>query len=367
MDRQGRHAAQPRLPNDWQTIAKTGRAAGTNQSERPSKPAAGRPIWARNWPRGWAGTLALGHPAYVAKQKRSPDKSDFSDSQLLADLTRVGYLPRVYLPGGHERDLRQLVNHRQALVDSRRAVKLQHRRRPAAAAGEDRPERISRWSKAWIDYATGNSDLSADARWILEDLLDDLAHLNEKVLRTDARLREATANDQLVERLMEEPGIGEVTAWVLRAYIGSFDRFATGKQLSRYCGLSPCNATTGEKQADAGLIDGCNKLLRATLIQAAHRLVRTRRAGPDCTTRCVTAANPPAWSSPPWPIAGCADCITASWTGPTPRLSGKRKRCLKRKKRRIALKEMIAVQETEAELTSKRPEFVAVRSQPSWA
>ena len=102
-----------------------------------------------------------------------------------------------------------------------------------------------------------------------------VSKLNEKVLRTDARLRETTANDPLVERLMEEPGIGEVTAWVLRAYIGSFKRFATGKQLSRYCGLSPCNVSTGEKQADAGLIDGCNKLLRATLIQAAHRLVRT--------------------------------------------------------------------------------------------
>jgi transposase len=71
---------------------------------------------------------------------------------------------------------------------------------------------------------------------------------------------------------MDEPGIGEVPAWVLRAYIGNFKRFGSGKQLSRYCGLSPCNASTGARQADAGLIDGCNKLLRTTLIQAAHRL-----------------------------------------------------------------------------------------------
>ena len=36
----------------------------------------------------------LAHPGYVAKLKQSPDKSDYSDGRLLADLTRVGYLPR---------------------------------------------------------------------------------------------------------------------------------------------------------------------------------------------------------------------------------------------------------------------------------
>ena len=75
--------------------------------------------------------------------------------------------------------------------------------------------------------------------------------------------------------LKEQPGIGEVTAWVLRACIGEFSRFKTAKQLSRYCGLSPCNASSGKKVADSGLIDGCNKMLRMTIVQAAHRLIRT--------------------------------------------------------------------------------------------
>jgi len=81
--------------------------------------------------------------------------------------------------------------------------------------------------------------------------------------------------DKVVERLLKQEGIGEVTAWVLRAYVGRFDRFKTAKQLARYCGLSPCNASSGRKTADAGLIDGCNKLLRMTIVQAAHRLIRT--------------------------------------------------------------------------------------------
>jgi hypothetical protein len=42
--------------------------------------------------------------------------------------------------------------------------------------------------------------------------------------------------------------------------------------------LSPCNASSGSKVADAGLaglIDGCNPVLRRTIVQAAHRLIRT--------------------------------------------------------------------------------------------
>ncbi|MGF1633202.1 MAG: transposase [Phycisphaerae bacterium] len=76
-------------------------------------------------------------------------------------------------------------------------------------------------------------------------------------------------------RLRTIEGVGEVTAWWLRAQIGRFDRFRNGKQLSRYCGLSPRNASSGARKADAGLIDAANRQLRAVLVQAAHRLIRT--------------------------------------------------------------------------------------------
>jgi transposase len=273
LDRQGRRLLNRPCPNDWRAVAgavgplgRVGRAAveaccGAADLAEELRSNAG-------WP------LDLAHPGYVERMKRSPDKSDFTDGHLIADLCRVGYLPKVYLPSSYERDLRQLVNHRQSLVDQRRAAKLrvgallrEHRAKP--------PAKLSRWCKAWVAWARSAPELSAHARWVVADLLGEIAHLDKKVLAADARLRGATEGDPLAARLMDEPGVGEVTAWVLRAYVGRFDRFATGKQLSRYCGLSPCNASSGNRQADAGLVRGCNKLLRATLVQAAHRLIRT--------------------------------------------------------------------------------------------
>ena len=222
---------------------------------------------------GW--NVSLGHPAYIAKIKSSPDKSDYSDGRLLADLTRVGYLPRVWLAPANIRELRQLVNHRQRLVDHGRALKLQ----VGAVLREQRvkidKDRGARWSKAWTNGARDNERLSKHARWIVNDLLEDLLYNQGKIKLVETKLREATEGDRVVAKLMKQPGIGEVTAWVLRAYIGNFGRFKTAKQLARYCGMSPCNASSGKKVADAGLIDGCNKLLRLTVVQAAHRLIRT--------------------------------------------------------------------------------------------
>jgi transposase len=110
---------------------------------------------------------------------------------------------------------------------------------------------------------------------VVNDLLDDLAYADGKIRKADARLREATAGDKVVERLMAQDGVGEVTAWVLRAYVGDSARFRTAKQLARYCGLSPRNASSGNRTADGGLVDGCNKPLRTVVVQAAHRLIRT--------------------------------------------------------------------------------------------
>ena len=44
--------------------------------------------------------------------------------------------------------------------------------------------------------------------------------------------------------------------------------------MARYCGLSPRNASSGTRQADAGLIKAGSELLRAVIIEAAHRLIR---------------------------------------------------------------------------------------------
>lgn len=215
----------------------------------------------------------LAHPGFVSRMKQNPDKTDFTDAHLLADLERVGYLPRVWLAPLEVRELRRLVRYRRQLVEQRRNLKL--RIRALLRDQRVRCSHASPWTKRWMQWVATAETLSVQSHWIIERQLRGLKVVEQDIAEAEAHLREVTAKDALVQALPKSEGIGPVTAWTIRAEIGRFDRFRTGKQLARFCGLSPRNASSGSRQADAGLIQTGNRQLRATLMEAAHRMIRS--------------------------------------------------------------------------------------------
>lgn len=237
---------------------------------------------------GWSVDLA--HPGFVARMKQNPDKTDFTDAHLLADLERVGYLPRVWLAPQEVRELRRLVRYRQQLVDDRRDIKL----RISALLRDQRVrfDGANPWTKRWKEWITTTEEISEQSRWIIERQLTRLTSVVQSIAEVEAHLNDVTADDPLVRALQTEPGIGPVTSWTIRAEIGRFDRFRTGKQLSRFCGLSPRNASSGTRVADAGLIKTGNRQLRATLMEAAHRLMRFHPRWRDFTGELLQRGKP---------------------------------------------------------------------------
>jgi len=219
---------------------------------------------------GWSTSLA--HPGFVSRMKQSPDKSDRSDANVLADLGRVGYLPRVWLAPSYIRELRALDGLRDAIVADIRSCKLRIR----AALREQRVEEPQRgmraWTARWLLWLRETAALSAAGRFVVTMELGRLASLATSLSALERQMRTVTAGDRVVAALMEQPGIGTAIAWKLRARIGRFDRFRSGKQLARFCGLSPRNASSGQRQADGGLIRACDRSLRAMLLQAGHTL-----------------------------------------------------------------------------------------------
>ncbi len=239
---------------------------------------------------GWS--VSLAHPGFVSRMKQSPDKTDWSDARLLADLLRVDYLPKVWLAPEEIRRLRRLVRYREQLVDQRRNVKLRIR----ALLRDNRlrcPSDANAWTKPWRRWIAETDELVADDRWLMDQHLGELALLDEKVKEAEQRLEERAKNDAMIGRLMMLPGVGLITATTIRAEIGRFDRFQSGKQLSRFCGLSPRNASSGERQADSGLIKAGAPQLRRVLIQLGHRLV-SRINGPwsDLAVRLARNGKP---------------------------------------------------------------------------
>jgi transposase len=235
--------------------------------------------------RGWSVDLA--HPGYVSRMKQNPDKNDFADARLLADLERVGYLPKVWLAPDAIRQLRRVVRYRQQLVAERKNIKLRIRallRETRIASPDGCP-----WTKRWMCALKAIPSLDDESRWLMKRHLRGLDRVSQEIRVAERHLRALTRNDVLVDKLQSFKGIGLITAVALRAEIGRFDRFRSGKQLARFCGLSPRNASSGQRQADAGLIKAGNPELRATLIETAH-----------CLMRCD-----PRWQSLAWKLRQC--------------------------------------------------------------
>lgn len=219
---------------------------------------------------GWSTSLA--HPGFVSRMKQSPDKSDRSDANVLADLGRVGYLPRVWLAPTYIRELRALDSLRDAIVGDVRSSRLRIRavlreQRACGSAPDARP-----WTLRWVRWLREEAPLSDAGRFVVQVELRRLAELIAGLKEVEARMESTTRGDRVVAALMEQRGVGKAIAWKLRARIGRFDRFRTGKQLCRFCGLSPRNASSGQRQADSGLIQACDGPLRAMLLQAGHTL-----------------------------------------------------------------------------------------------
>jgi transposase len=134
--------------------------------------------------------------------------------------------------------------------------------------------------------------------------LDRLGQLNQEV---EERLKGRTRDDaQWLLDCAGLPGVGDVTAWTSCALKWDFDRFRSGKQLARFCGLTPRNASSGARQADAGLIHACNKV-------ASRRVDRSPVIGSSVTIRATwhlarqLRARGKAGSviAATWPTVGC--------------------------------------------------------------
>lgn len=271
MDQQGKRLFNRAVENDAPTIARIATRYGAPK-RLAIEACCGSADLAEELVTQQGLPVQLAHPGYVNRMKRSPDKTDFGDAQLLADLVRVNYLPEVWLAPQSTRELRRLVRHRVQLVRRRKDVKLRIR----ALLRENRQKCLHAraWTKQWYTWLHQEAELRESDRWVLQDHLDELVSLSGRIGATEARVQQKIKDDPVVEKLLQIKGVGLITAATMRAEIGRFDRFKTGKQLAHFCGVTPRNASSGDRQADAGMIKAGNPDLRVVLIELAHRLMR---------------------------------------------------------------------------------------------
>src|SRR5260221_7869844 len=217
-----------------------------------------------------------GHDVWIsdAAQIRASDvrqqEHDRRDAALILKLLMEGRFPRIWIPSGQEKDLRQLLIHRYKLVRIRAQVKteLQH-----LAMNQGVTKKRQLWSKAG-EKVLRELPLKPWASRRREDLFKVREMLNGQIESLDAAVVEAAEKNEKAKLLMTQPGVGPITAMAFVLTMGDVNRFQRGKQVASYLGLIPREYSSGGKQRLGSISKQGNGFMRMLLVEAAQWAVR---------------------------------------------------------------------------------------------
>jgi transposase len=213
----------------------------------------------------WIGDAARIRASVVRKQK-----TDARDAMHLLDLLVSGRFPRLWRPTGTERDLRQLVWHRQKLVWMRNAVGNQLH---ALAMGEGICRKKQLFTRRGRQELEGlKLDPWASRR--RHELLHLLDELDASLTQFDQAVNEQAAQQPAAVLLMTHPGVGPVTSLCFVLTVGPVTRFQRSKQLVSYLGLNPQEHSSGGRQKLGAISKQGNPMLRSLLVEAGHTAAR---------------------------------------------------------------------------------------------
>jgi transposase len=213
----------------------------------------------------WVGDAARIRAAEVRKQK-----TDARDAALLLELLLIGKFPKLWRPSNEERDLRQLLWHRQQLVWMRTSVGNQLH---ALAMGEGLCKKKQLFTKnGRCELQALHLDPWASRR--REELLRMLDQLDASLRQFDEAVNEQASKNPDAVRLMTHPGVGPVTSLAFVLIVGPVNRFERSKQLVSYLGLNPSEHSSGGKQRLGAISKQGNPMLRGLLVEAGHTAAR---------------------------------------------------------------------------------------------
>jgi transposase len=213
----------------------------------------------------WIGDAARIRASAVRKQK-----TDARDAALLLELLLTDRFPRLWRPSPSERDLRQLLWHRQKLVWMRTAIGNQLH---ALAMGEGICRKKQLFTKKGRAELEGLS-LDPWASRRRQELLGMLDQLDASLKQFDEAVNQQAAASAAAVRLMTHPGIGPVTSLAFVLMVGPVIRFERSKQLVSYLGLNPREYSSGGKQKLGSISKQGNPMLRGLLVEAGHTAAR---------------------------------------------------------------------------------------------
>jgi len=164
------------------------------------------------------------------------------------------------------RELRVIVDRRADLVKRRTTVINQLKAQLHLWLGHTPGDLARSKSATAVDALLTSAPLRPHVRQALNDMLEEITHLNQRVGDLDATIKNLVT--PLAPGLLQVTGISHNSAAVLIAEIGDIGRFPNSAKLARYTGCAPIPVYSSDKERHR-LHRGGNRRLNSVLYTAA--------------------------------------------------------------------------------------------------
>lgn len=198
-------------------------------------------------------------------------KTDKVDAQVLAQLLRCDFLPSVWCPSEHTRQMRHRSTERANLSADRTRSKnrihaILHQRliQPPVA------DLFSATGRRWLRELA----LDAEGAATLERHLRQLELVEREITALDQKIAATAYQEPQIKLLLTLPGVDVTVAQTVLAALGDVTRFPNADKAAAYLGLVPSTYQSGDHCYHGRITKQGSSHARWMLVQAAQQLGR---------------------------------------------------------------------------------------------
>lgn len=209
--------------------------------------------------------VKLANPKQTKAISSAKVKTDKVDADTLAHLLRADLIPEVYVSSEEERSWKDILRYRCTLVGIRTGLKNKiHAFMCRYGYQTPYSDMFGLAGKAHIKTLPWKEPVKN----IIERYLAMIEDLNTKINEMDSKIRKEIKETDDMKLLKTIPGVGIITAFLIKSEVGDIRRFHGIKKFTSYCGLVPGIHSSGGKTQFRRSFDR-NKYLQWGFVEAA--------------------------------------------------------------------------------------------------
>lgn len=227
---------------------------------------------------------ALGFEAIVIDARKAKaliktkKKTDKIDARKLAKMARTGWYSEIHRKSEEARYFRTLLQARAGVGKNTRALGSRIR-----GLLRSHGVKVGQVSNGRFVEHIGRLIEQHDPRLhtIIGPLLDLWVAGRQQLAALTKQVKQLAKSDELMQRLMQVPGVGVLTATAFVATIDDPRRFSSGGKLAASLGMVPSIQQSGETEYRGRITKEGDALLRSYLVEAAQTLLFHARKDSD--------------------------------------------------------------------------------------